>query len=86
VDEGQKIWGRTLNGLGVDILAIEIELVEEDCDNVWRSRERDCEGVLGGSAIFVRQSSMSPVAPECTIEDDSNGSIARDRFNLMIPC
>jgi hypothetical protein len=25
---------------------------------------------------------MSPVAPECTIDDDMNGSIARARFNL----
>ena len=79
-----------LNGLGVDILAIDTELVK-DCDNVsrhgvWRSRERDCEGVLGGGTIFVRQSSASPVVPECTIEDDSNGSTARDRFNLIIPC
>jgi hypothetical protein len=30
--------------------------------------------------IFILQSSTSPVAPEWTIEDDSNGSIARDRF------
>jgi len=36
-----------------------------------------------GDASLVRQSSTSPVAPECTIDDDSNGSIARDRFNLV---
>ena len=37
-----------------------------------------------GNAILARQSSASPVAPACTIDDDSKGSIARDRFNLVL--
>jgi len=46
-----------------------------------------CGGGLGvpcGDMILIRQSSASPVALECAIEDDSNGSIARDRFNLGV--
>jgi hypothetical protein len=44
---------------------------------VCRSRVRD-------GCIFARHPSTSPVAPEWTIDDDSNGSMARDRFNLVV--
>jgi hypothetical protein len=37
-----------------------------------------------GDAILVRQSLASPVAPGCASDDDSKGSIARDRFNLVL--
>lgn len=51
---------------------------------VWESSDEGCgEGVLAcDCASVVRQLLTSPVAPECAIDDDSNGSIARDRFNL----
>jgi hypothetical protein len=79
-----------LNGLGVDILAIDIELIEDRDITVWPSDWKSGdrvfrEGVLCDGAIFIRQLSMSPVAPGCTIDDDSNGSIAHDCFNLAAP-
>ena len=42
----------------------------------------EVKGPYDNGVILVCQSSTSPVAPECTIEDDLNGSIARDRFTL----
>jgi hypothetical protein len=41
--------------------------------------------VLDRDAAFVHQSSTSPVVLESTIDDDLNGSIARDRFTLAMP-
>ena len=72
-----------LNRLGIDTEVIDVELIE-DC-GVWKSSDGDSkDGVVRGDAILVRQSSMSPVALECAIDDDSNGSIAFDRFNLGV--
>jgi hypothetical protein len=52
-------------------------------DNPLRSGSRAKGGVAPwGDWIVVRQSSTSPVARELTIADDSNGSNARDLFNL----
>jgi len=89
VDKKREAQQHTLNGLGVDIRAIDVELIGEYGNalwsGVWRSRVKpeDCgETVLYGETI-VRQSSTSPVAPEWTINDDLKGSIARDRFNLV---
>ena len=67
---------------------IRVELID-DREKMLRSgvwKDEDCgEGVLEyGVDSLVRQSSTSPVAPECAIDDDSNGSIARDRFNLVV--
>lgn len=65
-------------------------MLVEDCDSMLRPGVSNLgnggcgEGVPCGGVILVRQSSTSPVAPECAIEDDSNGSIARDRFNLRV--
>lgn len=42
--------------------------------------------VLWGDLIFVRQSLTRPVARGWTTDEDSNGSIARDRFNLRKHC
>jgi len=51
---------------------------------LWRLRDVDRgEGVLSGVATFERQFSTSPVAPVCTMDDDSNGSIALDLFNFL---
>lgn len=45
----------------------------------------DCEdGVPRNGVVFIRQLSTSPVAAELTIDDDSDGSIARVRFNLLV--
>ena len=68
--------------------AVDPECVE-DCDTklgfgLWRLRDVDRgEGVLSGDAIFKHQFLTSPVAPACTMDDDSNGSIALDRFNFL---
>jgi len=88
-DRGREVQQRTLNGLGVDRRVIDVEAIEE-CGNtlrsgVRRSRVRDRgDAVPYGDTISVRQSSISPVAPEWTIDDDSNGFTARDRFNLRV--
>ena len=59
-----------------------VEVVEAE-PSVLRSRDVDC-GVLHDVETRVLQPSISPVAPECTADDDSNGSIARVRFNLDV--
>ena len=74
----------TLKVLEDDIEGVEIA----ECNNVlWsgvcKLRVTDLDWmVLRGDLSFVRQLSTRPVAWGCTIDDDSNGSIACGRFNL----
>ena len=91
VDRGQEARQLTLNGLGVDRRVIGVEVIGEYSNalrsGVRRSRVKDREeAVPYGETSSVRQPSTSPVAPEWTIDDDSNGSIARERFNLTACC
>jgi hypothetical protein len=53
-------------------------------DDVNDDENGGVNGGGNGDAILIRQSSASPVAPGCAIDDDSKGSIARDRFNLVL--
>jgi len=90
-DKGWKAPQLTFNGLGTDRKDIDVEVIGEYGNTLWsgvrRSRVKERgEAVPYGESILVCQSSMSPVAPEWTIDDDSNGSIARDRFNLPVYC
>jgi len=89
VDKKREAQQHTLDGLGVDVRVIDVELIGE-YDNVlwsrvWRSRVKPegCGETVPYGDTIIRQSSTSPVAPEWTIDDDSKGSIARDRFNLV---
>jgi hypothetical protein len=81
--------GRTLNELRDDMETFGADVLGEYGKLLW---SRGCvlrvmdRGELesGGDWILVCQLSTSPVACELTIDDDSNGSIARDRFNLIV--
>ena len=39
--------------------------------------------MLSDGVTLDRQLSTSPVAPGCAMDDDSNGSIALDRFSFL---
>ena len=81
-----KVGQRTFRELET---GVEMDETEPSDSALWpgvlRSRDRDCgEEVPNDVTTCVLQLSTSPVALECTADDDSNGSIAHDRFNLGV--